>query len=129
MVDNDESKVQSLRVGEVPIHEALLPELLERHGGTRIHFSTDIQSSFRAQKSRSLPWERRRRRMAKPIFHTSKRSRESLLCRSRATKLSWRRALFPLAMLRPRPKSRCGDCSCTKDRSLNSLDIRSFLNP
>ena len=47
VVDNDESKVQSLRAGHVPIHEDLLPELLERHGGTRIRFSTDIQSSFR----------------------------------------------------------------------------------
>ena len=29
------------------VHEDSLPELLARHGGTRIRFSTDLQSSFR----------------------------------------------------------------------------------
>jgi UDPglucose 6-dehydrogenase len=48
VVDNDERKVQSLVAGHVPIHEALLPDLLQRHGGKRLHFSTDIRSSFQA---------------------------------------------------------------------------------
>jgi UDPglucose 6-dehydrogenase len=48
VVDNDENKVRSLNRGEVPIHEALLPGLLKRHRGTRLEFSNDIQSSFKA---------------------------------------------------------------------------------
>jgi UDPglucose 6-dehydrogenase len=47
VVDNDRAKVKSLRAGEVPIHEELLPELLARHSETRITFSTDIRASFK----------------------------------------------------------------------------------
>src|SRR3974390_332564 len=32
-VDNDESKVRTLKQGGIPIHEEHLPELLERHRG------------------------------------------------------------------------------------------------
>jgi UDPglucose 6-dehydrogenase len=46
-VDNDPEKVDSLRAGKVPIHEALLPELLARHKGGRLRFSSDIQSAAR----------------------------------------------------------------------------------
>ncbi len=48
VVDNDESKINALIAGNIPIHEALLPELLARYRGDRLHFSTDIQSSFTA---------------------------------------------------------------------------------
>ena len=48
VVDNDLAKVNNLCAGGVPIHEELLPELLERHRGSRITFSTDIQASFRS---------------------------------------------------------------------------------
>jgi UDPglucose 6-dehydrogenase len=48
LVDNDEKKLEALRKGEVPIHERFLPELLERHGGQRIHFSGDLQAATRA---------------------------------------------------------------------------------
>jgi UDPglucose 6-dehydrogenase len=47
LVDNDEAKIENLKAGRVPIHEELLPELLARHSGTRIFFSTEIQTSFR----------------------------------------------------------------------------------
>jgi UDPglucose 6-dehydrogenase len=47
VVDNDHTKIKSLRAGRVPIHEELLPELLERHRGTRIAYSTDIKASFK----------------------------------------------------------------------------------
>jgi len=47
LVDNDERKVNSLRAGQIPIYEESLAELFERHGGTRIRFSSDIQSSFK----------------------------------------------------------------------------------
>jgi UDPglucose 6-dehydrogenase len=46
-VDNDPGKVDSLRAGQIPIHEALLPELLARHRGDRLRFSSDIQAAAR----------------------------------------------------------------------------------
>jgi UDPglucose 6-dehydrogenase len=48
VVDNDKQKLKSLSAGKVPIHEAMLPELLARHHGGRLQFSADIASSFRS---------------------------------------------------------------------------------
>ena len=45
-VDMDKEKIAQLRAGGVPIHEDLLPELLQRHHGRGLSFSTDIQSAF-----------------------------------------------------------------------------------
>jgi UDPglucose 6-dehydrogenase len=47
VIDNDEAKVESLKAGHVPIYEDLLPELLKKHGGKGLLFSTDIQAGFR----------------------------------------------------------------------------------
>ena len=41
-VDNDEAKVKTLRDGGVPIFEQHLPELLAKHRGERIQFTTDL---------------------------------------------------------------------------------------
>jgi len=41
-VDNDLARVESLRRGEVPIHEQFLPELLTRHRGNRLEFSDSL---------------------------------------------------------------------------------------
>ncbi|MGH9560399.1 MAG: 2-dehydropantoate 2-reductase N-terminal domain-containing protein, partial [Terracidiphilus sp.] len=41
-VDNDESKVKQLREGGVPIFEQHLPELLTKHRGTSILFTSDL---------------------------------------------------------------------------------------
>jgi UDPglucose 6-dehydrogenase len=46
-VDKDAAKIESLRVGHVPIHEAYLPALLRRHLGKGLRFSTDIAEAFR----------------------------------------------------------------------------------
>lgn len=51
VVDNDQSKLAALNRGEVPIHEKFLPELLERHRGTRLRFSDDLQSAVRASNA------------------------------------------------------------------------------
>src|SRR5437773_6821570 len=51
IVDNDQRKLAALNRGEVPIHENFLPELLERHRGTRIRFSDDLQTAVRASKA------------------------------------------------------------------------------
>jgi UDPglucose 6-dehydrogenase len=48
LVDNDAQKIAALSMGEVPIHEQFLPELLARHRGARIHFSGDLQAATRA---------------------------------------------------------------------------------
>ncbi|MFZ3217908.1 MAG: UDP-glucose/GDP-mannose dehydrogenase family protein [Candidatus Acidiferrales bacterium] len=41
-VDNDAAKIAALERGEVPIHERFLPELLTRHRGGRLRFSTSV---------------------------------------------------------------------------------------
>src|ERR1700730_8026568 len=46
-VDNDSAKISSLMRGEVPIHEQFLPELLNRHRGNRLRFSTSISEAVR----------------------------------------------------------------------------------
>jgi UDPglucose 6-dehydrogenase len=46
-VDNDREKVEALQAGEVPIYEDLLPELLARHRGQRLVFSTDLRAAAR----------------------------------------------------------------------------------
>ena len=48
LVDNDERKLAALNAGEVPIHENFLPELLQRHRGHRLTFSSDLQAAVRA---------------------------------------------------------------------------------
>ena len=51
LVDNDEQKLTALRNGEVPIHERFLPELLQRHRGQRIRFSSDLQAATRESEA------------------------------------------------------------------------------
>src|ERR1700761_2749896 len=46
-VDNDAAKIAALERGEVPIHEHHLPELLKRHRGGRLKFSTSIDKSVK----------------------------------------------------------------------------------
>ena len=41
-VDNDEQRVQTLTAGGVPIHEEFLHELLARHRGGNLSFTTDL---------------------------------------------------------------------------------------
>jgi UDPglucose 6-dehydrogenase len=50
LVDNDPSKLASLRDGELPIHERFLPELLERHRGRRLSFTGDLSLAVRASE-------------------------------------------------------------------------------
>src|ERR1700722_10310503 len=49
-VDNDAEKVKQLVAGKIPIHENLLPELVNRHLGQRLRFSGDIVSAVRASE-------------------------------------------------------------------------------
>ncbi len=44
-VDNDEAKVKMLREGGVPIYESNLPELLGKHLGRGVDFTTDLASA------------------------------------------------------------------------------------
>ena len=46
-VDNDREKVEALQAGEVPIYEDRLPELLARHRGRGLIFTTDLLSAAR----------------------------------------------------------------------------------
>src|SRR5258708_39289682 len=41
-VDNDKAKIDALELGEVPIHEYFLPELLQRHRNGKLRFSTSV---------------------------------------------------------------------------------------
>lgn len=47
-VDNNEAKVQVLHDGGVPIHEEYLPELLDRHRGGRLDFTSDLRVAAQA---------------------------------------------------------------------------------
>ncbi len=47
-VDNDETKVRMLHEGGIPIHEEYLPELLNRHRGNRLEFTTDLRAATQA---------------------------------------------------------------------------------
>ena len=46
-VDSDREKVEALQSGEVPIYEDQLPELLARHRGRGLVFSTDLLAAAR----------------------------------------------------------------------------------
>lgn len=47
-IDNDESKIGPLKNGECIIHEEFLPELLARHSGDRLTFTTNLDQAVRA---------------------------------------------------------------------------------
>src|SRR4051812_10838651 len=47
-VDNDPEKLAALNRGETPIHEQYLPELLARHRGQRVKFSSSLPEAVRA---------------------------------------------------------------------------------
>ena len=47
-VDNNIAKISMLKRGEIPIHEHLLPELISRHHGHRLEFSTSVTESVEA---------------------------------------------------------------------------------
>jgi UDPglucose 6-dehydrogenase len=46
-VDNDDRKIAILQAGQVPIHEEYLADLLARHGGKNVRFSTSLTDSAR----------------------------------------------------------------------------------
>src|ERR1700761_7232263 len=46
-VDNDERKVKALQGGDTLIHEDHLPELLDRHRRSNVHFTTDLAEATR----------------------------------------------------------------------------------
>ncbi len=46
-VDVDEEKINALQRGQVPIYEQWLPELLQRHGGRRLCFTSSLVSAIR----------------------------------------------------------------------------------
>ncbi len=46
-VDKDVEKIESLRAGRIPIHEAYLPELLRRHRGGSLNFTNDLGEATR----------------------------------------------------------------------------------
>lgn len=50
-VDNDESKVRMLQEGGIPIHEEHLPELLARHRGKTLEFTTDLRSATQSAQA------------------------------------------------------------------------------
>ena len=50
-VDNDEIKVAALNSGETLIHERYLPELLAKHRGSRIRFTSDLGEATRVSEA------------------------------------------------------------------------------
>jgi UDPglucose 6-dehydrogenase len=50
-VDNDEAKLRTLQDGGVPIHEDYLPEVLDRHRGHSIEFTSDLRAATQAAQA------------------------------------------------------------------------------
>ena len=50
-VDNDEEKIKSLREGGVPIFEDHLPELLAKHRGRGVEFTTDLAGAIKRSEA------------------------------------------------------------------------------
>jgi UDPglucose 6-dehydrogenase len=50
-VDTDLQKIADLDRGEVPIHEHLLPQLLERHRGKRLRFSSSVRGAVQQSEA------------------------------------------------------------------------------
>ncbi len=50
-VDNDEAKLRTLQEGGVPIHEEYLPELLSRHRGHSVEFTSDLRAATKAAQA------------------------------------------------------------------------------
>jgi UDPglucose 6-dehydrogenase len=50
LVDDDQQKLAALQNGQVPIHEKFLPELLERHRGRHLTFSSDFHAAVVASE-------------------------------------------------------------------------------
>jgi UDPglucose 6-dehydrogenase len=47
-VDVDQAKIEALKNGHVPIYEEFLPELLDRHRGRRLTFTTSLPEAVKA---------------------------------------------------------------------------------
>ena len=47
-VDNNQHRIASLQQGNVPIYEDILPELLRKHVGQRLSFSSDLATAVKA---------------------------------------------------------------------------------
>ena len=50
-VDADQEKLSALKRGEVPIHEPFLPEILKRHRGNRLKFSSSVGEAVKASEA------------------------------------------------------------------------------
>ena len=48
---NDEAKLRTLQDGGVPIHEDYLPEVLDRHRGHSIEFTSDLRAATQAAQA------------------------------------------------------------------------------
>src|SRR5579859_183647 len=46
-IDNDQRKIDALQSGDCLIHEAYLPELLERYRNHRVRFTSDLAEATR----------------------------------------------------------------------------------
>jgi UDPglucose 6-dehydrogenase len=51
LVDNDQRKLAALKNGQCPIHEEFLPELLQRHRGKRLEFTSDLGEAVRRSQA------------------------------------------------------------------------------
>src|ERR1035437_4368759 len=50
-VDNDEARIKSLIEGSVPIYEEHLPELLAKHRGRGLEFTSELASGVRRSEA------------------------------------------------------------------------------
>ncbi len=86
VVDNDPTKYEALQRGVCPIHEQYVPELFQRHRGTRLVFSDALADSVGESEAIFIAVGTPPTSMARPIFPTLNRSRAKLLPASSSTK-------------------------------------------
>ena len=72
-VDTNVEKIAALQRGEVPIHEQLLPQLLERHRGKGLTFSSSVSAAVRGIGSRVHHGRHASGRSGEPDFRMSSR--------------------------------------------------------
>ena len=59
-VDNDEARVKLLNEGGVPIYEQHLPEMLAKHRGRGVEFTTELASAVKQARRCLLRWALRK---------------------------------------------------------------------
>lgn len=95
-VDVDQSKIDNLKKGILPIYEPGLDPLVStNHKNGLIHFTTDLSEAMKSSDIFFIAVGTPPRKTARPIFNTYWLSPEKSVSTSRVTGSSWTNQRFP----------------------------------